>query len=279
MKKPQALLFGAVLLGLMAGAAAGCGSSYQAVQPGDDEPPEVTLPTPTGLASPTRGPLESPSADNPQETEAPGPSPTDTRLPFSLPIPTEAPPLDVTQQPEVDRMDQDEAVALAKQALAQRLSIAVEEIETTWVGPATWPDTSLGCPQKGVVYLPVIIQGYRVLLHAGGQDYEVHVGNGKAVICAETHVQLPALERASDVGRVYEMARQDLAGRLGVSVEEIQARLIRLATWPDGSLGCPTAGETYPPQAVEGYIVELEFGGRMYEYHSDGERVVLCEEP
>ena len=277
--KPQTLLLGAVLLVLMVGAATGCSASSQAAPPGDEGAPEAAFPTPTGAASDAQGEPASSSTDAPQGPEEPGTPPADVGLPISptIPLPTEVPVLAVTQQPEVDLMNQDEAVALAKQTLAQHLDIPPEEVEVIWASRATWRDSSLGCPQKGVAYLPVITPGYLILLQTGGQSYEVHVGGEAAVVCSELRTP-PALERIPNAGRAYEMARQDLADRLDVSVEEIQARLIRPTTWPDGSLGCSTAGESYPPGPIEGYIVELEFEGRIYEYHSDGERVVLCKE-
>jgi hypothetical protein len=35
-----------------------------------------------------------------------------------------------------------------------------------------WPDGSLGCPRKGVMYIQVITPGYRIVVEAGGRTYD-----------------------------------------------------------------------------------------------------------
>jgi hypothetical protein len=35
-----------------------------------------------------------------------------------------------------------------------------------------WPDSSLGCPEDGMMYTQVITPGYRVVVEAGGAEYD-----------------------------------------------------------------------------------------------------------
>ena len=39
-----------------------------------------------------------------------------------------------------------------------------------------WPDTGLGCPEKGKAYAQVVTPGFRVLLQLNAKVYRVHVG-------------------------------------------------------------------------------------------------------
>jgi hypothetical protein len=185
----------------------------------------------------------------------------------------------VTGEPEVDLMTQEEAIALAKRTLAEQLNVDEATIEVVWAGRVTWSDTSLGCPEKGKMYAQVLTPGYQVLLRVEGKDYEVHTGGGRAVVCEAGQGRVPPMDKAQAAGRAYELVREDLARRLGVPAAEIKPRLIQPTTWPDGSLGCPQPGETYPQTPTEGFIILLEYQGVTYEYHSDGERFVLCSSP
>ena len=61
-----------------------------------------------------------------------------------------------------------------KTDLSERLSVSVDQINVGEVTEVEWSDSSLGCPQPGMSYLQVITPGYRLLLEAGGAQYEYH---------------------------------------------------------------------------------------------------------
>ncbi|QOC22266.1 hypothetical protein IC757_14785 [Wenzhouxiangella sp. AB-CW3] len=65
-----------------------------------------------------------------------------------------------------------------------------------------------------------------------------------------------------------DMARQDLAGRLGVEPHAISVIRARRVTWRDGALGCPEPGGMYTQALVEGMYVKLEFDGERHAYHA-----------
>ena len=76
--------------------------------------------------------------------------------------------------------------------------------------------------------------------------------------------------------------RADLAGRLGVPVENVHVVRVEEGYWPDTSLGCPEPGMAYAQVLVRGRRVVLEANNRTYEYHTDDAftgRFVLCESP
>ena len=78
---------------------------------------------------------------------------------------------------------------------------------------------------------------------------------------------------------VVELAKEDLARRLGISVSEISLISVEAVDWPDTSLGCPQPGMMYAQVITPGYLIVLEAKGQAYEYHTDTEQwAVLCGE-
>jgi hypothetical protein len=73
-------------------------------------------------------------------------------------------------------------------------------------------------------------------------------------------------------------AQEDLAKRLAVPVNQIELIEVRDVVWPDKGLGCPQPGMAYTQVQVDGLLIRLRAGGRLYEYHSGGDRPpFLCE--
>jgi hypothetical protein len=87
---------------------------------------------------------------------------------------------EVTPPPEAQ-----EVVRLAKEDLAQRLKLAPDDIQLVSVEAVDWSDTSLGCPQPGMMYAQVITPGFRVILEARGQRYQYHTDTGQFVVLCE----------------------------------------------------------------------------------------------
>jgi len=69
--------------------------------------------------------------------------------------------------------------------LAQRLSIPLDQITLVEATPVVWPDSSLGCPQPGMVYTQVLAPGYLILLEANDTMYEYHANRDTYVISCE----------------------------------------------------------------------------------------------
>ena len=80
--------------------------------------------------------------------------------------------------------EKDAAVALAKKTLAAKLGVAADALQLDKAEEYDFPDTSLGCPEKGMTYAQIIMSGYKVLLKADGKPHAVHVAGPRAVICA-----------------------------------------------------------------------------------------------
>lgn len=73
----------------------------------------------------------------------------------------------------------------ATRDLSSRLKVATNDIKTVHVENVTWPDGSLGCPQKGMSYTQAMVPGVRIILSTGGQEYEYHAArSGTPLYCA-----------------------------------------------------------------------------------------------
>jgi hypothetical protein len=70
----------------------------------------------------------------------------------------------------------------------------------------------------------------------------------------------------------------DLAARLDVDAGEVEVLTAVLVTWPSSALGCPNPKLRYPQVPVDGSVIELGAGERVYRYHTGGaSELFLCE--
>jgi hypothetical protein len=174
----------------------------------------------------------------------------------------------------------EQAIRLARQDLAGRLTLAAEAAQLVSVEAVDWPDASLGCPQPGMMYAQVVTPGYRVVLAAAGGRYEYHSDSGRRVVyCqpAPTRLAPGAVETESVM-----LARQDLARRTGVSVEDVRVLAVIGQEFSAAAFDCRASKERVArdeaPAVVQGQAILLSAAGRRYEYHASGEKVIFCRE-
>lgn len=291
------LCFACLMLGLVACAGTSATESPALTASVSASPTTTPIP-PTGTlapSSPTAIPapptdtvaLASPTVHEPTDQGISTPeAPTQESVPTRAEVETEKPTTVPSVRPaettptgsEADRM-----VAAAKAALAARLGLSEAEITVQSVEPVEWPDTSLGCPQPGMMYAQMITPGYRVLLEADGKTYEYHTdGVQNAVLCEEESMAdgpvVPVTVETGVERQVFQ-ARVDLARRLSVEEDQIKILEVRAVTWPDASLGCPQEGMVYAQVLQEGLLIRLGVGGRLYFYHSsETSDPFLCEQ-
>jgi hypothetical protein len=107
---------------------------------------------------------------------ADGGSPPGSNPPAS-PTPTPG----ATSQSMVPTRIVDEILAdAAKRAAVDPKSVAVVSAELR-----TWGDGSLGCPQPGMYYTQVQVDGYQVVVSAGGKQYDYRAGAGRFRLCED----------------------------------------------------------------------------------------------
>jgi hypothetical protein len=70
--------------------------------------------------------------------------------------------------------------------LSRYLDVPVDDIELVQVEAVTWPNAGLGCPEEGMAYAEVMVEGSRITLLAEEQLYTYHTaGNGEFVLCVD----------------------------------------------------------------------------------------------
>lgn len=81
-------------------------------------------------------------------------------------------------------------IQIAKADLANRLTMPMDEVEVLVVEEVTWSDSSMGCPQPGMMYAQVLQDGLLIKLAAGDQTYEYHSGGTREPFLCEKRVTL-----------------------------------------------------------------------------------------
>jgi hypothetical protein len=119
----------------------------------------------------TAGSGASPSQPNPDDAERPSRT---TPLTPTVP-PTAAP---VTGEVPDELMDDilDEVV--------DRTGVAIAELEVVRAEFVTWDDGSLGCPEPDQAYTQALVDGYHVVVSAGGEELDFRATTaGNFVLC------------------------------------------------------------------------------------------------
>ena len=193
--------------------------------------------------------------------------------------------------PQDESLTEEEAIAMAKEALGEKTGMQGDELELHQVLPGQWRDSSLGCPQAGEAYLPAITGGHRVFLKEAEDPsrlHEVHVAPTGAVVCETADLNMvrtmpkaqgdALARRLRDAPKLAGLATEDLASRLGVDESDIDVSVIP-RVWLDTSLGCPQPEKSYERERIEGFLIVLKVEEEVYEYHADMEQVLLCSYP
>jgi hypothetical protein len=124
-------------------------------------------------------PVITSSASSPTET-MPG---TPTMVVLS-PTPTSMP-VKVTPTPTHMPVDLTPAQMAAIQAVSKKYNLPVDQIHIANTEAVTWPNGCLGVVLPGVMCTDIVTQGFRIMLTANGQQYEIHTNqNGSSVIDA-----------------------------------------------------------------------------------------------
>lgn len=67
---------------------------------------------------------------------------------------------------------------------ARRASVAADAVTIVEARAVTWSDGSLGCPEPGQFYTQALVEGYRILVQAGGRQLDYRAGrNGQFKLC------------------------------------------------------------------------------------------------
>jgi len=81
-----------------------------------------------------------------------------------------------------------ELIERAKMEAATLARTSAGSVQVVRVESVDWSDSSLGCPEEGMMYGQVITPGYTIVLETSGRIYEFHSGldpAGPLVLCRE----------------------------------------------------------------------------------------------
>jgi hypothetical protein len=119
---------------------------------------------------------EGPAAEQPIE-DAP-----DDELPVEEP--TDDPVDDETTDPEEDSAIGASdpllgpEVEIALDDAEERAGVARDELSVTVTELVTWPDGAAGCPDPDLMYTQALVDGYRIVIEAAGDEYHYVGANG-----------------------------------------------------------------------------------------------------
>ena len=83
----------------------------------------------------------------------------------------------------------------AAQDLSQRLGVDISAVEMMQAVSAEWRDSSLGCPQPGMMYAQVLTSGYQIMLRVNGKDYFYHTNGTNSFVFCEDAKPLTAVSK------------------------------------------------------------------------------------
>jgi hypothetical protein len=168
-----------------------------------------------------------------------------------------------------------EAATLARRTLAAKLSLPIERIKVVSVSPAEWRDSSLGCPERGMVYTQVLTSGYKVTLRAADREHVVHVAGTHVVICSsQGESKLAPAALISGSLKASDAVRAALAARLRID----PARVRIVSTRPARSDSRPCAAAPSEPSGAA-FVVDAQAETQTFRYYTDDAVTVSCEEP
>lgn len=114
------------------------------------------------------------------QTATPGLSPESIQTQTLTPVSTSEDTDMVSPVPP--NTNEQKMVTLAKEHLAKKLGIAVDQIALSEVKPVVWRDASLGCPKPAIDYIPMETPGYSIVLEADGRTYNYHTDEVKRFV-------------------------------------------------------------------------------------------------
>lgn len=77
-------------------------------------------------------------------------------------------------------------VSAAIDDVTDRAGVARDDVLVEVTELVTWPDSSLGCPEPDQLYTQALVEGYRIVLDADGEEHHYHgEDDGPPQFCAD----------------------------------------------------------------------------------------------
>lgn len=92
----------------------------------------------------------------------------------------------VTGPPITPSPQQNNLIEAAARDLNVQTDVPVDEIKLISAVAVTWPNGGLGCPEEGMNYIDMLVEGMLVTLGAGGKEFTYHTdGGNQFVLCGD----------------------------------------------------------------------------------------------
>ncbi|MEZ4619795.1 MAG: YbaY family lipoprotein [Caldilineaceae bacterium] len=145
---------------------------------------------------------------------------------------------------------EEDLVNAAMALIADETGVDAAALTVSAVEAVEWPDSSLGCPEAGMMYMQVITPGYRItFVDDSGMTYEVHTGSdaaGAMVYCTQTEDALSSELSGVLSGSVMYRQRIALPAGSVISVELQDVSRADVAANIVATQTLTTAGENVP---------------------------------
>ncbi|HMR98586.1 MAG TPA: hypothetical protein PKE62_04955 [Anaerolineales bacterium] len=169
----------------------------------------------------------------------------------------------ITPTPQTDLTPAEQA---AVSHLSATLNLPPEAVSVIFAEAVEWPDGCLGVQQPGVMCTEAIVPGYRIILQAGDEQYELHTNKNGSQI---------AQVGGALFGLVEESAAAQLASNLGLKANEVVVVSSKDVEFPNSCLGVTMQDVLCAEVITPGKIIVLKANGLEFEYHAseDGSSV------
>jgi hypothetical protein len=182
---------------------------------------------------------------------APAVTPTEQAL-----IPTEDPSTELTPAQEA-----------AVERLSSELGLPAEQVGILSTDEVEWPDGCLGVQREGLMCTQAIVPGFKVVLQANGETYEIRTNKSGSQVVVVQNAPATGLLETALVGQ--------LAFNLGLQESEISVVSSSGTEFTDACLGVALFEQTCAQVVTPGKVVILKANDFEFEYHvsEDGTRV------
>jgi len=156
----------------------------------------------------------------------------------------------------------------ALSALSDKLGLPIDQITLVSTEAVTWPDGCLGVQRIGVMCTQALVDGFKIVLEAGGKQYEFHTNqDGSSIVLVEG--ESPSL------GPVEDAVIKQLANNLGLNEKDITVVSSTEVEFSDACLGVSMPDVMCAQVITSGRVIVLEADGVQYEYHTsvNGSRI------
>jgi hypothetical protein len=178
-----------------------------------------------------------------------------------------AQPLPTAERPTTGDSEMTPAQIAALTHLSVTLNLPADQIALISTEAVTWPDGCLGVHRPDVMCTQALVEGFKIVLEADGNEYELHTNEtGSAVVVAS----------GLDVNSLIEdVLIKQLAENLGLDVDTISVVSNEPAEFSDACLGVAMQDIMCAQVLTPGRVIVLESDGTQYEYRvsEDGMRI------